>query len=142
MTVPPVPRCVEVPASSHYVLANARVPAGCVEGGLPAGTHVCVDHLAELDIEVRDGRVAALHPAGEAAAHTRARALDLRGKMVLPTFADLHTHIGALLGRADERGRQGGWLLEAGRPKAASSAQRWRGLRACLQRGRRLRPAP
>jgi cytosine deaminase len=123
MTVPPVPRCVEVPASSHYVLANARVPAGCVEGGLPAGTHVCVDHLAELDIEVRDGRVAALHPAGEAAAHTRARALDLRGKMVLPTFADLHTHIDK--GHTTERSRNPDGSLSGADRSTARDAAFW-----------------
>lgn len=47
--------------------------------------------------QVRDGKVAALYPAGHSARHSRAWApvVDLRGKMVLPTFADLHTHIGA-----------------------------------------------
>jgi hypothetical protein len=90
------PRCAELPAGGgHYVLANTRVPTGCIEGAIPAGTSVCVDNLAQLDIEVREGKVAALFPAGIAAAHTHARRLDMRGKMVLPTFADLHTHIGA-----------------------------------------------
>ena len=47
-----------------------------------------------MQLQVRDGVVAALYPAGHAAEHTRAWQVDLRGKMVLPTFADLHTHIG------------------------------------------------
>lgn len=42
----------------------------------------------------------ALYPAGQAAAHSRAGQVDLRGKMVLPTFADLHTHIGGEEGHA------------------------------------------
>jgi cytosine/adenosine deaminase-related metal-dependent hydrolase len=53
-----------------------------------------VDSLAEVDIEVRGGQVAALYPAGQAAQRSGARQVDLHGKMVLPTFADLHTHIG------------------------------------------------
>lgn len=50
-------------------------------------------------IQVR-GRIVALHPAGHAAAapgrrgHSQGPAVDLKGKMVLPCFADLHTHIG------------------------------------------------
>lgn len=50
-------------------------------------------------LQVRDGKVAALHPAGSAAQQTSATQVDLRGKMVLPTFADLHTHIGAGAGQ-------------------------------------------
>lgn len=35
----------------HYVLANAHVPTGCIQGAPPAGAAVCVDNLAQLDIE-------------------------------------------------------------------------------------------
>ena len=94
------PRCVAVPSRDHYVLANAHVPTGCIEGGASSiaggGASLCVDvdNLAAVDIVVRGGQVAALYPAGSARQHTRARQVDLAGKMVLPTFADLHTHIG------------------------------------------------
>lgn len=50
------PRCVELPAKGHYVLTNAHVPTGCIAGELPAGASVCVDNVAELDLEAsRDG---------------------------------------------------------------------------------------
>jgi len=103
------PRCVALPPSGGtYLLANAHVPAGCIQGGLPLGAPVCIDNLAEVDIQVVQGKVASLHPASAAASaaggHAGQRAssstsaqgpvIDLRGKMVLPTFADLHTHIG------------------------------------------------
>ena len=93
------PRCVAVPGRDHYVLANAHVPTGCIQGGsagITGNASLCVDvdNLAAVDIVVRRGRVAALHPAGTARQHSRARQVDLAGKMVLPTFADLHTHIG------------------------------------------------
>ena len=172
-------RCVAVPpGGGHYLLVDAHVPTGCVQGALPPGLEIDVDNLARLDIEarffvffnlcgswfvaglaarrawasgrhrkeadstppcrpsrtawpqphtrascqpsccpaapycthhahsappglplltvqVRGGKVAALYPAGAGAAATSCPAVDLRGKMVLPTFADLHTHIGA-----------------------------------------------
>lgn len=45
------PRCVELPSRGHYVLTNAHVPTGCIAGNLPAGVSVCVDNVAELDLE-------------------------------------------------------------------------------------------
>lgn len=48
-----VQRCAALPAKGgHYVLANAHVPTGCIQGELPAGASVCVDNLAQLDVEV------------------------------------------------------------------------------------------
>ncbi|EFN58847.1 hypothetical protein CHLNCDRAFT_34176 [Chlorella variabilis] len=124
MAVTQTPRCVELPhGGGHYVLANARVPQGCVEGGVPASTHVCVDNLAELDIEVKGGQVAALYPAGGAAQHTSARRVDLRGKMVLPTFADLHTHIDK--GHTTERSRNPDGSLSGADRSTARDAAFW-----------------
>ncbi|KAI3436637.1 hypothetical protein D9Q98_006053 [Chlorella vulgaris] len=118
------PRCAELPAGGgHYVLANTRVPTGCIEGAIPAGTSVCVDNLAQLDIEVREGMVAALFPAGIAAAHTHARRLDMRGKMVLPTFADLHTHIDK--GHTAERSRNPDGSLSGADRSTARDAAFW-----------------
>lgn len=118
-----VPRCVSLPSSSHYVLSNGRVPVGCIEGDTTGGTQpsVCVDCLAEVDIEVRAGKVAAIYPAGQAASHTRARRVELNGKMILPTFADLHTHIDK--GHTTERSRNpNGSLTGADRSTARDAA--------------------
>jgi len=94
-------RAVSLPRRRHYVLANARVPLGCLEGVDHGAFDACVDRLAAVDIEVKDGKITAIAPAG---ALSVARSLlgspmrlDLHGKMVLPTFVDLHTHIGNTL---------------------------------------------
>jgi cytosine/adenosine deaminase-related metal-dependent hydrolase len=117
------PRCVELPTKGHYVLTNAHVPTGCIVGELPAGVSVCVDNVAELDLEVRNGMVAALYPAGHAAEHTRAWQVDLRGKMVLPTFADLHTHIDK--GHTTERSRNPNGSLSGADRSTARDAAFW-----------------
>jgi hypothetical protein len=91
-------RAVSLPRSRHYVLTNARVPLGCLEGVDEGELEACIDRLAMVDIEVRDGKVASIRAAGQAPLRSALlggpRRVDLRGKMVLPTFADLHTHIG------------------------------------------------
>ena len=61
-------------------LAGARVPACLTELDGP--------ELLTLDIELRDGRIAALAP--RAAPPT---AIDLAGRMVLPGWVDMHTHL-------------------------------------------------
>lgn len=49
--------CAAVPSGGgHYTLANAHVPTGCIQGALPEGVSVCVDNLAQLDIEVGSRR--------------------------------------------------------------------------------------
>jgi len=91
------PRCVTLPrGGGRYLLSNAHIPTGCVQGPLPGAVSMCVDNLALCDMLVEGGKVAALYPAGQGAAHAgrRCHVVDLKGKMVLPTFADLHTHIG------------------------------------------------
>ena len=51
------PRCVAVPSRDHYVLANAHVPTGCIEGGASSiaggGASLCVDvdNLAAVDMD-------------------------------------------------------------------------------------------
>lgn len=48
-----------------------------------------------VDIEVRDGRIAALHPAGTAAvnAGTGGGAVDGRHRIAIPAFTDVHVHL-------------------------------------------------
>ena len=84
---------VQVPAENHYTLNNANVPVCLVseDAGVEADT-ASVDHTALLDIEVLDGTIASMAPAGKAKA--KGRPVDCAGRMVWPTFVDLHTHIG------------------------------------------------
>ena len=91
---------VTLPKESQYTLAGARIPSACCEGLGEAAINTfsaCVDGLLDADIEVRDGLIFKISPA----AHVNATGpgngspvLNLRGSIVLPTFADLHTHIG------------------------------------------------
>jgi cytosine deaminase len=48
-----------------------------------------------VDIEVREGRIAALHPAGTAAvsAGTAGGAVDGRHRIAIPAFTDVHVHL-------------------------------------------------
>lgn len=89
-----------VPHKGPYVLTNARVPLGCLEGVAEGDFEVCIDRLAKVDLEIVDDRIANILPAGQGLQGGRAawlggvQRIDLHAKMVLPTFADLHTHIG------------------------------------------------
>ena len=69
------------------VLGRATVPACLVEGaieGAPPGR----DGLLLVDLELRDGRVAQIAPAGSLEA-----GLDLARRMVWPCPVDIHTHL-------------------------------------------------
>jgi hypothetical protein len=122
-----------VPPSRRYVLRRARVPLACLEGVDLAALEPDVDRLALVDIEVRDGLIHSITPAAAApppAGGARAAlarlagappAADLRGRMVLPTFVDLHTHIDK--GHTAERSRNpDGSLSGADRSTAADAA--------------------
>ncbi len=77
-----------LPPGGRYRLAEATVPAGAVQGAaLPAAAP---DGLVRVDIDIADGRIAALTPAGSTAGPA---AVDLGGAMVLPAFVDAHTHL-------------------------------------------------
>lgn len=126
---PAPPRCIALPSGGTFTVANARVPTGCIQGPLPDSVPVCVDNLAHLDIEVVRGRIVALHPAGHAAAapgrrgHSQGPAVDLKGKMVLPCFADLHTHIDK--GHTTERSRNPNGSLSGADRSTARDAAFW-----------------
>ncbi len=49
---------VVLPTRKHYVLRNATVPTGCLEGVDTSRLRACVDHLALVDIEVKQVRSA------------------------------------------------------------------------------------
>jgi cytosine deaminase len=64
-------------------LARARVPAALLpDGGSP--------DLVEVDLSIANGRIAALAPSRREPADG---AVDLAGRMVLPGFVDMHTHL-------------------------------------------------
>lgn len=125
-------RLIDVPLSTRYVLANAHVPVGSLQG-IAIDTHewnVCIDRLTLVDIEVRAGTIASITPAGHCqkqGAKNRAffnrlqQVIDLHGKMILPTFVDIHTHIDK--GHTTERSRNpDGSLSGADRSTAADAA--------------------
>lgn len=96
-------RCVDLPHTSHYVLADANVPLVCLEGDVAQQLEGDVDSVARVDIEVEQGRIKAIRPSTSVNGKTPAgntATCNLRGSMVWPTFIDLHTHIGEMSFRA------------------------------------------
>ena len=86
---------IEVPDTGHLFLANAHVPICCIPSDVPFVSPT-IDSLALVDIEIVAGCVTGIHAARGSAAYANQDAgiVDLRRGMVLPTFVDLHTHIG------------------------------------------------
>jgi cytosine deaminase len=78
---------VTLPSTSAYRLINARVPRDLAPGLPPAAA----GSLADCDIVIDAGRIAALAPRGTTAAGLPAA--DLRDGIALPRFVDMHTHI-------------------------------------------------
>ena len=120
-------RAVSLPRKrTSYTLRNARVPLGCLEGVDVHQFHGCVDRLALVDIEVRDGKITSILQVNKRDVYAGRSffgppTIDLRGKMILPTFADLHTHIDK--GHTTERSRNpDGSLSGADRSTAADAA--------------------
>jgi cytosine deaminase len=123
-------RAVVLPNRASYILKNARVPLGCMEGVDPDTFTACIDHLALVDIEVRNGTIASITPAEDDLTRSRRPPLffglkhvDLHGKMVLPTFSDLHTHIDK--GHTTERSRNPDGSLSGADRSTAADAQFW-----------------
>lgn len=46
----------------------------------------------DVDVTIRDGRIAAVEPAARAAAPAQARVVDATGKFLIPGLADMHVH--------------------------------------------------
>lgn len=91
-------RFVDVQDRSHLRIENAYVPLCCIPAdiAIPGPT---IDSLALVDIEIADGCVTGIRPARGSAAYAShsSGVVDLKNGMVLPTFVDLHTHIGMWL---------------------------------------------
>jgi cytosine deaminase len=105
-------------STGAVTLRNARVPAAAM-GSIGNGS------VASVDIEIADGRIAAIRPAGSAPISGPSHEMD-QG-LVLPAFVDIHTHLdkgqiwprkenpdgtwmGALLAVANDRERM--WAAE------------------------------
>lgn len=105
-------------STGTVALRNARVPAAAM-GSIGNGS------VASVDIEIVDGRIAAIRPAGSAPNSGPSHEMD-QG-LVLPAFVDIHTHLdkgqiwprkenpdgtwmGALLAVANDRERM--WAAE------------------------------
>lgn len=74
-----------IPAGGSFRLTGAHVPTYLADAPPPTDG----DSLSLVDIEITDGKIAAITPAGELAAD----AIDLAGRIVFPAFVDCHTHI-------------------------------------------------
>lgn len=81
---------ISVPDAPRYVLANAYIPIGLLDG-LPAGTLTDREGSAKLDLLVEAGQIAAMFPAGSAP--TDPPRVNLEGRQVWPCFVDMHTHL-------------------------------------------------
>ena len=71
-------------STGTVTLRNARVPAAAM-GSIGNGS------VASVDIEITDGRIAAIRPAGSAPVTGPTHDMD-KG-LVLPAFVDIHTHL-------------------------------------------------
>ena len=79
-------RFADLPAA--VTLRNATVPVCLVEGVTLTAD---ADGLAVVDIEIRQGRIAAIMPAGGSA--TENASINLDHGMVWPCFVEAHTHL-------------------------------------------------
>ena len=77
-----------LPAAPRYRLGNATLPACLAPAGLP----VAGEGLVGADLIIAEGRIAGLTAPGAAGAEGLP-GLDLDRGMVLPCFADVHTHL-------------------------------------------------
>ncbi|MGH7321849.1 MAG: cytosine deaminase [Candidatus Rokuibacteriota bacterium] len=82
---------VVVPPAPRVVLRDARVPR-CLLDGAPAGLTAASDELAQVDLALHDGLVAAVRPPASAPLDGEA-VVDLTGGQVWPGFVDVHTHL-------------------------------------------------
>lgn len=122
-------KAVEIPKSRHYVLSNASIPLGCIEGLDTSDFHICIDQIATVDLEVSDGKIASIRPASrnfqQSIFHSQPHRIDLKYKIIFPTFADLHTHIDK--GHTTERSRNPDGSLSGADRSTAADAQFWDG---------------
>lgn len=86
---------MHLPNASHYWLKNAHIPRpllGAWGQSLPDSSGMAAfENLVAVDLEIRAGAIASLHPAGADIGNTAA--VDLRQRLVWCGFVDMHTHL-------------------------------------------------
>ncbi len=78
-----------IQTSQNYWIKNANVPASLLVSGNVALTQA---GLCLVDLEIAQGVIAQIVPAGHSAA-SDAQTIDCRKGQVWPCFADMHTHL-------------------------------------------------
>jgi cytosine deaminase len=78
------------PLPRRLVLGAVSVPASLADR-LPPGLPADADGISRVDLEIADGRIAGLTAAGRGA--PAIPRLELGGRLALPCFVDMHTHL-------------------------------------------------
>jgi cytosine deaminase len=78
------------PTTSTFRLIRARVPSALCELPVVVGG---TGDLASVALDVRDGRIVAIDTPTAAASPFAGETIDMADGLVLPRFADIHTHI-------------------------------------------------
>jgi len=80
---------IALPASGQYTLANLRLHRAHVAD--VEGLSFDTEGFARAQVEIADGRIAAIRPGGDAS--PAGASIDCRGGIAFPAFVDCHTHI-------------------------------------------------
>lgn len=103
----------------HLRIANARVPLCLLDGAFAdAG-----EQLALVDLDIADGRIAAISAAGSEPGPERAGLLDQDGGQVWPGLVDVHTHLDK--GHIWPRAENPDGTFEAARAAALADRAHW-----------------
>jgi len=78
-----------IPTSQNYWIKNAQVPASLIVGG---DFNQTKEGLCLVDLEIAQGAIAQIVPAGNSAA-SDTQMIDWRKGQVWPCFVDMHTHL-------------------------------------------------
>jgi cytosine deaminase len=112
---------VPTDGTDSFVLRNARVPV-CVTRGASEELQTDRDGLSLVDIEIREGKIFAVVPAGIPRA-SNLRQVNVDGGMVWPTFVDIHCHVDK--GHTCERTRNESGSLAGADDSCAKDETHW-----------------
>lgn len=88
MSLPNLPTPM-IPQTQHYWLQNAHIPAALIDGD--RSFSVDRDGFSLVDLEIKDGKIQQILAAQEQ--QPIIEQLDLKKKIILPNFVDIHTHL-------------------------------------------------
>lgn len=108
----------EIPSAQAYVLRNCSVPSLFLSGVVTAR----YNEITSCDVHVETGKIAGVVPAQRAVA-TSAPAVDLRGAMIWPCFADIHCHLDK--GQISDRAAAGDGSFESSLEAVAADRCNW-----------------